>query len=77
MMISPFGPTAASCLMPPPNLLPIPALDGGRMIFLLIEVIVGKPVPEKYEGIVELVGAIFLIGLMVVVLFHDVGRLFK
>ncbi len=59
------------------NLLPIPALDGGRMIFLLIEVIVGKPVPEKYEGIVELVGAIFLIGLMVVVLFHDVGRLFK
>jgi regulator of sigma E protease len=58
------------------NLLPIPALDGGRLVFLLIEVIRGKPVPEKYEGMIELVGVAALIGLMVVVLFHDVSKLF-
>lgn len=58
------------------NLLPIPALDGGRLVFLLIEVIRGKPVPEKYEGMIELVGVAALILLMVVVLFHDVSKLF-
>ncbi|WP_296836036.1 RIP metalloprotease RseP [Butyrivibrio sp.] len=58
------------------NLLPIPALDGGRLIFLLIEVVRGKPVPEKYEGMIELVGVAALIALMVVVLFHDVSKLF-
>ena len=58
------------------NLLPIPALDGGRLVFLLIEVIRGKPVPEKYEGMIELVGVVALIALMVVVLFHDVSKLF-
>ena len=58
------------------NLLPIPALDGGRLVFLLIEVIRGKPVPEKYEGMIELVGVALLIALMVVVLFHDVSKLF-
>jgi regulator of sigma E protease len=39
-------------------------------------VIRGKPVPEKYEGMIELVGVAALIGLMVVVLFHDVSKLF-
>ncbi len=58
------------------NLLPIPALDGGRLVFLLVEVIRGKPVPEKYEGMIELVGVAALILLMVVVLFHDVSKLF-
>lgn len=58
------------------NLLPIPALDGGRLVFLLIEVIRGKPVPEKYEGMIELAGVVALIALMVVVLFHDVSKLF-
>ena len=58
------------------NLLPIPALDGGRLVFLLIEVIRGKPIPEKYEGIIDLVGVAGLILLMFVVLFHDVSKLF-
>lgn len=58
------------------NLLPIPALDGGRFVFLLIEGIRRKPIPVKYESYVNAVGFILLIGLMVVVTFKDVWNLF-
>ncbi len=58
------------------NLLPIPALDGGRLLFILIELISGKRVPARFEGLVHLVGFILLMGLMVFVLFNDVARLF-
>lgn len=58
------------------NLLPIPALDGGKLIFLLIEAIRGKPIDKKYTGVVTIVGVIFLVILMAYVLFHDIYSLF-
>ena len=59
------------------NLLPIPALDGGRLFFMLIEVVRGKPVPPEKEGIVHMIGMAALFILMVFVLFNDVTRLFR
>ena len=56
------------------NLLPFPALDGGRLVFQFIEVIFGKPVPPEKEGIVHMVGMILLIALMVFVLFNDITK---
>lgn len=58
------------------NLLPLPALDGGRLVFLIIEAIRGKRVPPDKEGWVHAVGMILLLGLMVFVLFNDVKKLF-
>lgn len=59
------------------NLLPIPALDGGRLLFLLIEAVRGKPVSPKYEGYVHALGFVVLFGLMIVVTFNDIVRLFR
>ncbi len=58
------------------NLLPLPALDGGRLVFLIIEAIRGKRVPPEKEGIVHMIGMILLFALMIFVLFNDVKRLF-
>lgn len=58
------------------NLLPIPALDGCRLVFLLIELLRGKPVPPEKEGIVHFVGLVFFMVLMVVVLFNDLVNIF-
>lgn len=58
------------------NLLPIPALDGGRLVFLLIEVVRGKPIPPDKEGMVHFVGLIFFMGLMVFVFFNDLRNIF-
>ncbi len=57
------------------NLLPLPALDGGRILFVLIEFIFRKPVPQKYEAIVHAIGFLALLVLMVFVTFNDVFRL--
>ena len=57
------------------NLLPLPALDGGRLIFLLLEVVRGKPIPADKEGLVHTAGYILLVILMVFILFNDVLRL--
>lgn len=57
------------------NLLPIPALDGGRLLFMLVEVVRGKPIPPEKEGLVHLAGIIFFIVLMVIVMYHDIMRL--
>lgn len=54
------------------NLLPIPALDGGRILFVLIEVVRGRPISPEREGMVHLVGLALLLSLMVVVLFNDI-----
>ncbi len=55
------------------NLLPIPALDGGRLVFLLIELVRGKPVdPEK--SMVHMAGMAVLMALMVLVLFNDIPK---
>lgn len=58
------------------NLLPLPALDGGRLIFLIIELFRRKPVPAEKEGMVHLIGLAALILLMVFVTVSDVLKLF-
>ena len=58
------------------NLLPLPALDGGRLIFLIIEGIFRKPVPAKYEGWIHAAGFLLLMGLMLLVSFSDIHRIF-
>lgn len=57
------------------NLLPIPALDGGRLLFLLIELLRGKPVDPEKEGMVHAAGMALLMMLMVLVLFNDIRKL--
>ncbi len=59
------------------NLLPIPALDGGRIFFTLIEAIRRKPIPPEKEGVVHFIGFILLIALMIFTTWNDVIRLFK
>ena len=51
------------------NLLPIPALDGGRLVFLFVEAIRRKKIPPEKEGYVHLIGFALLMALMVVVMF--------
>lgn len=58
------------------NILPIPALDGGRLLFLLIEKIKGKPINIKTATIIHTTSFIILVGLMLVVTFFDVFKLF-
>lgn len=57
------------------NLLPLPALDGGRLLFLIIEAIRGKRVDPEKEGMVHFVGMMLLFALMIIVVFNDVRRL--
>lgn len=57
------------------NLLPLPALDGGRIFFILIEMIRGKAIPPEKEGAVHFVGMVLLMLLTVVVLYNDIMRL--
>ena len=58
------------------NLLPIPALDGGRLVFLIIELIRGKRIDPEKEGMVHFVGLMLLMLLMVMVMFNDVRKIF-
>ncbi|MGY3724401.1 site-2 protease. Metallo peptidase. MEROPS family M50B [Granulicatella balaenopterae] len=58
------------------NLLPIPALDGGKLLLNFIELIRGKKIDPEKEGYVTLVGAVFLLLLMIVVTWNDISRLF-
>lgn len=58
------------------NLLPLPALDGGRLVFILYEMIFRKKVPARYEAVVHFVGIVLLLGLMVLVTFKDFAKLF-
>ena len=57
------------------NLLPIPALDGGRLLFLIVEAIRRKPIPPEKEGMVHAAGMVLLLGLFVVLTYHDIVRL--
>lgn len=57
------------------NLLPLPALDGGRLMFMLLEVVRGKPIPPDKEGMVHFAGLIFFMVLMVIVLFNDIANI--
>ena len=58
------------------NLLPLPALDGGRLVFLFVEAIRRKRIPPEKEGYVHGLGFVLLMLLMVFVLFNDVKRIF-
>jgi regulator of sigma E protease len=58
------------------NLMPIPALDGGRLVFLIIEGIRRKPIPEELEGRVHFVGFVLLMGLALIVAYQDILKLF-
>lgn len=58
------------------NLLPIPALDGGRLMFLIFEGITGKPMDPQKEGFIHLTGFVLLIGLMIFMVYKDIVRFF-
>ncbi len=58
------------------NLLPLPALDGGRLLILLFELITRKKLKAKHEGWIHAIGFILLIGLMILIAFGDIMRLF-
>ena len=58
------------------NMMPLPALDGGRAVFIILEMIRRKPVPVKYEGMVHFVGIVLLMGLMLIISLKDIISLF-
>ena len=57
------------------NLLPFPALDGGRIFFILIELVIRRRVPPEKEGIVHFIGIFLLLGLMVFATWNDILRI--
>lgn len=58
------------------NLFPIPAFDGGKLLFLIYEVIRGKPASSKIEGAIQLVGVGLLLILLVIIMYNDITRIF-
>ncbi len=59
------------------NLLPVPALDGGRLFFQFIELIFRRPIPQKYEAAIHFVGIVLLLALMALVTVKDIVGLFR
>ena len=58
------------------NLLPLPALDGGRLVFLVAEAIRRKPVNRQVEGMIHFAGLMLLMALMVIVMYNDILKIF-
>jgi len=58
------------------NLLPLPALDGGRLVFLIVEAIRKKPINRELEGMIHFAGLMLLMALMVVVMYNDILKIF-
>ncbi len=58
------------------NLLPVPALDGGRLLFIFIEMVLRRKVPQKFEAAVHFAGIVILLGLMVLITFKDIASFF-
>jgi regulator of sigma E protease len=54
------------------NLLPIPALDGGRIMFVLVEAVRGRRIEPEREGMVHVIGMLVLLGLMVLLMVQDI-----
>ena len=54
------------------NLFPFPALDGGRIVFILFEIVTGRPVPIKYEGMIHFVGIVILMAFMLFITVKDI-----
>lgn len=59
------------------NLLPLPALDGGRLVFLMIEAVRRKPIDREKEGMVHFIGIVLLMLLMIFITFNDITKLFR
>ena len=57
------------------NILPFPALDGGRLLFILIELLLGRKIPQKWEAKVHALGYVIILGLILVVTYSDILRL--
>ena len=58
------------------NLLPLPALDGGRLLTLMVEMITRRKLPTKVEGIINAVGLALLLGLSFIILIKDIVQIF-
>jgi regulator of sigma E protease len=56
------------------NLIPFPALDGGRLALLIVEAFRGKPLPPEKEGYIHFIGFVLLMLLMIAVTFQDITR---
>ena len=59
------------------NLLPFPALDGGRLVFMLVEAVRGKPISAQKEGLVHLIGLVLLFGLIIFLTYNDITNLIR
>lgn len=59
------------------NLLPIPALDGSKIVFLIVEAVRGKAIPVEKEGYIHFIGFVLLIGFMIFITYKDILRLFR
>ncbi len=59
------------------NLLPIPALDGSKLVFLIVEAVRGKAIPIEKEGYIHFIGFVVLIGFMIFITYKDILRLFR
>ena len=58
------------------NLLPVPVLDGGRLVYYALEALKGSPFSERFRQVTMQVGLVMVVGLMIVALFNDLSRLF-
>jgi len=56
------------------NMIPFPALDGGRILLALLEIITRKRMDPKIEGLINVIGFMILMGLMIYITFVDIGR---
>ena len=59
------------------NLLPIPGLDGSRLLFLIVEAVRRKPVPRKVEAYIHMAGFVLLLGLMIIMTYKDILKIFR
>ena len=57
------------------NLMPIPALDGGHLVFLTLEAVMGRPLSQRKREFCQQVGLVLILGLMILVTFNDLNRL--
>lgn len=59
------------------NIIPFPALDGGRLLFLLLEAIRGKRIPQRWESMIHALGYLILIGLIILITYSDILNIFS
>ncbi|MFO7878468.1 MAG: RIP metalloprotease RseP [Bacteroidota bacterium] len=59
------------------NILPIPALDGGHVLFTLVEMVIGRKLPDKFMEVIQFIGLIIVLGLMIFVIGNDIINLFR